>query len=92
MDWRVRWNRRALQSRSAQPPTPTLRLFRLYRDRKVLCDRHWEDFCVVDDEIRGPGSCRLRPSDFYLWGLVWQALAEADSNRYHELLKKAANS
>ncbi len=74
-----------------KPSTPALRLFRLYRDQKVLSDEHWEGFRVVDDKMIPPHGRPLGPSDFYLWGLIWQALAEADSKTYHELLKKAAN-
>jgi len=75
-----------------KPPTPVLRLFRLYRDKKILSDDRWEGFRVVDDKIFGPDGRPLRPSDFSLWGLIWQALAEADSKKYHELLKKVSNS
>jgi hypothetical protein len=74
------------------PPTPTLRLWVHFRDQKILSNEHWEGFRVVDDKIIGPDCRPMRPSDFVLWGLVWQALAEADSKKYYELLKMAANS
>ena len=75
-----------------KPPTPVLRLFRLYRDKKILSDEYWEDFHVVDDKIFGPNDRPMRPSDFSHWGLIWQALAEAAPKKYHELLKKVSNS
>lgn len=75
-----------------KPPTPALRLFRLYRERKVLSNKCWEGFQIIEDKILDPDGNPICPSDFALWGLVWQALAEADSKKYYELLKKAANS
>ena len=75
-----------------KPPTPTLRLFRLYRDRKVLSDEHWEGFRVVDDKFFPPKGRPFTTAHLYLWELLWHALAEAAPKKYHELLKKAASS
>lgn len=75
-----------------KPPTPVLRLFGFYRDKKVLSDQRWDGFRVIDDKIFAPGGSSLRPTDFSLWGLIWQALAEAAPKKYHEILKKAASS
>jgi len=75
-----------------KPPTPVLRLFRLYRDQKVLSDEHWRGFRAIDDKIFPPKGRPFSISHFFLWELLWQALAEADSKKYHQLLEKAANS
>ena len=71
-----------------KPPTPVLRLFRLYRDGKVL-DENWRDFRVANGKLSGPDGRPVKPTDIILMGLVWQALAELDSARYHELLELA---
>ena len=74
-------------------PTPVLRLWRLYRDRRVLSDDAWDGFRVINNQIFAPGDSRpMNPEHFYLWGLVWQALAESAPDKYHKLLERAANS
>jgi hypothetical protein len=76
-----------------KPPTPVLRLWRLYCDCRVLSDQAWDGYRVVKDQIFAPGDSRpMRPVHFYLWGLVWQALAEADREKYFALLDKAVSS
>lgn len=74
-----------------KPPTPVVRLFRLYRDQQVL-GREWEGYRIIGDKMFGLDGRFVSPSHIALQGLLWQALAEADSKKYHELLKKAANS
>ena len=74
-----------------KPPTPVLRLFRLFRDSQVL-GREWEGYRVVGDKLFGPDGKFVRPSHIVLLGLLWQALAEADSKKYHELIEKASIS
>lgn len=71
-----------------KPPTPVLRLFRLYRDGKVLGDE-WEEYKMVNDKLFGPDGRFVRPSDIALMGLVWQALAEKDPECYYAILEKA---
>jgi hypothetical protein len=70
-----------------KPPTPVLRLFRLYRDGKVL-GKEWDGYNVSGEKLFGPNSRHVRPSDIALTGLVWQALAEKDPESYYALLEK----
>ncbi len=74
-----------------KPPTPVLRLFRLYRDGKILGDE-WHEYKIVNGKLFGPDGRFVKPSHIALQGLLWQALGDADSKKYDELLKKAANS
>lgn len=76
-----------------KPPTPVLRLWRLYRHRRVLSYNAWDGFRVINNRIFAPGDSRpMKPEHFYLWGFVRQALAEAAPEKYHKLLEKAENS
>jgi hypothetical protein len=68
-----------------KPPTPVLRLFRLYRDGKVL-DGAWSDFRVRKGMLIGNDCRPVRPSDIVLMGLVWQALSEKDPESYFALM------
>jgi hypothetical protein len=52
----------------------------------------WEGYGVIGDKIFGPDGGFLKPSHIELQGLLWQALADAAPKKYHELLKKSANS
>ena len=70
-----------------KPPTPVLRLFRLYRDGKVLGDE-WSGYKVTHEKLFGPDDRFVRPSDIALLGLVWQALAEKDPDSYYALLDR----
>ena len=74
-----------------KPPTPVLRLFRLYRDKKIL-GQEWHEYRVIDDKMFGPDGRPIKRSDLVLIGLVWQALAEAAPEKYYSLLEKASNS
>ena len=59
----------------------------------MLSDNAWDGFRVINNQIFAPGDSRpMKPEHFYLWGLVWQALAEAAPEKYQKLLEKAANS
>lgn len=73
-----------------KPSTPVLRLFRLYRDRKVLGDE-WSEYRVIDGRIFGPDGKSIRPVDIALSSLLWQALSERDPNGYYALLERAAH-
>ncbi len=68
-----------------KPPTPVLRLIRLYRDGKVL-GREWEDYRIVDERLFGPDGKHIRPNDIVLWQLGWQLLADKYPDKYHALL------
>ena len=72
-----------------KPPTPVLRLFRLYRDGKIL-DDDWQEYKVVDGKLFGPDGRHVRPSDIALMGLVWQALAEKDPESFYAILDRAS--
>jgi len=72
-----------------KPPTPVLRLFRLYRDGKILDDA-WRDFRIAKGKLYDQSGRPTRPVDVQLMGLVWQALADADRDRYSEILEMAA--
>lgn len=71
-----------------KPPTPVLRLFRLYRDRKVLGDE-WADYRVVGENLVGPDGRNITPSHLAMWSIVWQLLAEKDPQSYHSLFRGA---
>ena len=73
------------------PSRSALRLFRLYRDGKVL-DDNWEDYKVVDGALYGPDGRPIRPSHLALYGLVWQALAEKDPDSYFALLERGLST
>ena len=70
-----------------KPPTPVLRLFRLYRDGKVL-DGEWDKYRIANGKMFGSNGRPVRPSDIALMGLIWQALAEVDPNSYYTILKQ----
>lgn len=71
-----------------KPPTPVLRLFRLFRDKKTL-GPEWDGYTVREDKIYGPDGRFVRPSDIVLMGLVWQALAEKDPESYYAILEQS---
>lgn len=71
-----------------KPPLPVLRLFRLYRDGKILDDA-WSEFRITKGIMYGVDGRGVRPSDVVLTGLLWQALAELDPPTYRELLRRA---
>lgn len=71
-----------------RPSRAALRLFRLYRDGKVL-DEAWTDYRVVKGELFGLDGRPIRPSHLVLYGLMWQALADKDPDCYFALLRRA---
>ena len=71
-----------------KPPTPVLRLFRLFRDGKVL-GQEWDGYKVVNNRLCGPDGRHTKPGDIALMGLVWQALSEKDPESYYAILDKA---
>ena len=74
-----------------KPPTPVLRLFRLYRDGKIL-DEAWSDYRVSSGSLYGPDGRAVKPSHLAMMGLVWHALAERDPESYFALLEKTRTS
>jgi len=73
-----------------EPSPQALKLFRLFHDQEVL-GPEWEGYRVVGDKLFTPDNRCIRQVDIVLLTLLWQALAEADSKKYHELLEKAAS-
>lgn len=73
-----------------KPPTPVLRLFRLYRDGKVL-GSDWENYRAIRDKLIDQSGQSFTPSNLALYGLVWQALASKDPESYYALLRKASS-
>lgn len=71
-----------------KPPTPVLRLFRLYRDGKVL-DKDWKEYKMIEGKLFGPDGRHVKPSDIALMCLVWQALTDKDPNSYYAILESA---
>ena len=71
-----------------KPPTPVLRLFRLYRDGMIL-GKEWRGYKVHEDKLIGPDGKHVTPSHIVLQGLLWQALADSNQDKYFELLRIA---
>ena len=71
-----------------RPSRSVLRLFRLYRDKKVLGDE-WDKYTVVHERLVGPDGRAITPSHIALWSIAWQLLAEKDPDNYHSLLQRA---
>jgi len=68
-----------------KPPTPVLRLFRLYRDGKVL-GNSWDRYKVVDEKIFGPDGRFITEAHISHMAVVCQLLAEKNPDRYEALL------
>ncbi len=73
-----------------KPPTPVLRLFRLYHDGKVL-GKPWACYRVVGEKLFGPDGKYVTANNLVLHGLLWQALADANQEKYFELLRIASH-
>ena len=71
-----------------KPPTPILRLFRLYRDGKIL-GKDWDQYTVVDEKLFGPDGRFVTEAHISHLTIVCQMLAHKDPEGYHALLKKA---
>ena len=71
-----------------RPSKRVLKLFRLYRERRVLTDE-WGGHKVIGDRLYAPNGVHFEPSHLVLWGLVRQALREKDPDAYEELLRRA---
>ena len=69
------------------PPKSVLRLFRLYRDGKIL-GPEWTGYRVIRERMFGPNGKAITPVDIAHWSLVWQILAEKDNAAYHKLLEE----
>lgn len=72
-----------------KPPTPVLRLFRIYRDGKAL-GPDWDGYKIVGKKLFGPNGKGLTVRHILLVEILWQTLAELDNQKYHQLLKSAA--
>jgi hypothetical protein len=70
-----------------RPSLSALRLFRLYRDGKVLDDA-WSEYRVTKGKLYGPDGRPFKPSHLALYSLVWHALSEKDPESYISLLEK----
>ena len=68
-----------------KPPTPTLRLFRLYRDGKVL-GKEWEGYKIHNAKIFGPDGRYVTESHISHLANVCQLLANRDPDAYEETL------
>jgi len=76
---------------SRRPPTPVIRLFRLYRDQKVL-GKDWDGHKVQGPKLFGPDGKSITASHIVLQSLLWQALADSNQEKYFQLLRVAAQS
>ena len=74
-----------------KPPTPVLRLFRLYRDQKVL-GSDWEGYKAQGPKLFCPDGKHITASHIVLQGLLWQALADSNQDKYFELLRVAGQT
>ena len=74
-----------------KPPTPVLRLFRLYRDGKVLGKR-WDQYKVVDEKLFGPDGRFVIEAHISHLAMVCQMLAEKDPDGYAALIKKSKSA
>ncbi len=68
-----------------KPPTPVLRLFRLYRDGKVL-GKSWEQYKVVDEKLFCPDGRFVAEAHISHLAIVCQMLAEKDPDGYEALI------
>ncbi len=70
-----------------RPPTPVLRLFRLYRDGKVL-GKVWEGYKVAHEKLFGPDGRYVTEAHISHMATVCQMLREKDPGGYEELLRE----
>lgn len=70
-----------------KPPTPVLRLFRLYRDGKVL-GPEWEGFIVHGNMINGPDGKVISQTQLLYTALLAQRLSEDSPTDYQERLEE----
>ena len=71
------------------PPTPVLRLFRLYRDGKVL-GKPWGQYKVIDGKLFCPDGRHVTEAHISHLAIVCQILANKDPEGYEELMEKLA--
>ena len=72
-----------------KPPTPVLRLFRLYRDGKVL-GKEWDQYKIVKEKIFSPDGRFVAEAHISHLAVVCQMLAEKEPEEYQRLLAKRA--
>ena len=72
-------------------PTPVLRLFRLYRDGKVL-GRNWDRYKVVDEKLFCPDGRFVTEAHISHLTIVCQMLAEKDPEGYDAILRKVESA
>jgi hypothetical protein len=68
-----------------KPPTPVLRLFRLYRDGKVL-GSGWAQYKVVDTKLFCPDGRFVTESHLSHFSIVCQLLKEKNPDEFESLL------
>ena len=68
-----------------KPPTPVLRLFRLYRDGKIL-GKPWDQYKVVGEKLFTPDGRYVTEAHVSHLQLVCQILAEKDPESYEAIL------
>ena len=68
-----------------KPPTPVLRLFRLYRDGKVL-GKEWEGYKAHKEKLFGPDGHFVTGSHISHLSILCQKMAESDPIGYEEFI------
>ena len=67
-----------------KPPTPVLRLFRLYRDGKVL-GNEWDRYKIHKSKLFGPDGRFVTEAQISHLAIVCQMLIEKDPDGYEKL-------
>ena len=74
-----------------KPPTPVLRLFRLYRDGKVL-GRTWDQYKIVAEKLFCPDGRFVTEAHISHLTIVCEMLAEKDPEVYDAILRKVESA
>lgn len=75
-----------------KPPTPTLRLFCLHRDGKVLSDKAWKRYKIVQEKLFLPNGRFVTESHILYLELMCQMLKEADPEGYEVVTRTATRA
>lgn len=70
-----------------RPSKTVLRLFRLYRDRKVL-GHAWDGYHVSGSKLVGPDGKHITPEYIALWVIICQLAAEKSPEEYRDVLRQ----
>ena len=70
----------------AQPPVPTLRLFRLYRDGRIA-GPEWGDYKLHQDKFFGAENRHVNAAHIAHLALVCETLAQIDPEGYQRFLE-----